>query len=87
MNNNYRLFSLVEEEFVASEESIASKVSWVSGYNLLSILLYIFFINHMLYLDLLQNEFGEVPQPRKKITSKRGEIKLHFSILSSEVNN
>lgn len=38
MNNNYRLFSLVEEEF-ASEESIASKVSWVSGYNLLSIFL------------------------------------------------
>lgn len=69
-NNNYRLFSLVEEEFLASEESIASKVSWVSGYNLLSI--FIFFINHMLYLDLLQNEFGEVPQPRKKITSKRG---------------
>lgn len=84
MNNNYRLFSLVEEEF-ASEESIASKVSWVSGYNLLSI--FFVFINHMLYLDLLQNEFGEVPQPRKQITSKRGEIKLHFSILSSEVNN
>lgn len=41
----------------------------------------------MLYLDLLQNECGEVPQPRKQITSKRGEIKLHFSILSSEVNN
>lgn len=85
MNNNYRLFSLVEEEF-ASEESIASKVSWVSGYNLLSIFL-LFFINHMLYLDLLQNEFGEVPQPRKQITSKRGEIKLQFSILSSKVNN
>lgn len=33
----------VEEEFVASEESIASKVSWVSGYNLLSILLYFFY--------------------------------------------
>lgn len=85
MNNNYRLFSLVEEEF-ASEESIASKVSWVSGYNLLSIFL-LFCINHMLYLDLLQNECGEVPQPRKQITSKRGEIKLHFSILSSKVNN
>lgn len=42
MNNNYRLFSLVEEEFV-SEESIASKVSWVSGYNLLSIILLFFY--------------------------------------------
>ncbi|XP_039465934.1 borealin-2-like isoform X2 [Oreochromis aureus] len=46
---------ITEEEFLASEESIASK-----------------------------NEFGEIPQPLKKITSKRGEIKLHFSILSTK---
>lgn len=56
----------VEEEFVASEESIASKVSWVSGYNLLSILLYIFLLIICCTWTFCRMSLVRYPSPGKR---------------------
>uniref|UniRef100_A0A3Q0T9R3 Borealin N-terminal domain-containing protein n=1 Tax=Amphilophus citrinellus TaxID=61819 RepID=A0A3Q0T9R3_AMPCI len=78
LKNTDRLLSLTEEEVSASEVSIAMKVSWVSSLNCTWGLYFYFPDNHQIHFHLLQSELREMPQPLRRMPSKRGERRLFF---------